>query len=73
MLGIIITKKAVPLAVYRNRLRRALREAFRSHRTGTTNHAVLLTISTKIPAEKKDINDILLPEWTSLLKQLAQL
>ena len=73
MLGIRISKKSVPLAVYRNKLRRSLRENFRAHQTMTSNYAVLLTITTKIPAEKKDINDILLPEWTSLLKQLAQL
>ena len=73
MLGIRISKKSVPLAVYRNKLRRSLRENFRAHDTMPSNYAVLLSITTKIPAEKKDINDILLPEWTSLLKQLAQL
>jgi len=70
MLGIIISKKAVPLAVYRNSLRRALRERFRSFIAKQTSYAVLLTVASKIPAEKKVINDILLPEWTSLLKLL---
>ena len=70
MLGIRISKKAVPLAVYRNSLRRALREKFRTFITKQTSYAVLLTVASKIPAEKKVINDILLPEWTSLLKQL---
>tara|TARA_B100000902_G_scaffold382631_1_gene420526 strand:- start:411 stop:800 length:390 start_codon:yes stop_codon:yes gene_type:complete len=70
MLGIRISKKAIPLAVYRNRLRRALRERFRSFVTKQSSYAVLLTVVSKIPAEKKVINDILLPEWTSLLKRL---
>ncbi len=73
MLGIIISKKALPLAVSRNRLRRILRETFRSFEPQPMNHAVLLTIVSKIPAEKKDINDILLPEWKSLLKHLVSL
>tara|TARA_B100001057_G_scaffold120706_1_gene119396 strand:+ start:587 stop:811 length:225 start_codon:yes stop_codon:yes gene_type:complete len=72
MLGIKISKKAVPLAVYRNRLRRLLRATFRSFETKHSNYAVLLTIASKIPAEKKVINDILLPEWISLLKLLYQ-
>ena len=72
MLGIRISKKAVPLAVYRNSLRRALRETFRSFMTKPINYGVLLTIASKIPAEKKAINDILLPEWISLLKLLYQ-
>jgi len=71
MLGIRISKKAVPLAVSRNSLRRFLRERFRRNSTKTSNYAVLLTITAKIPAEKKDINDILLPEWISLLKHLT--
>lgn len=71
VLGIRISKKAVPLAVYRNSLRRTLRETFRTFSTEPINYGVLLTIASKIPAEKKDINDILLPEWISLLKQLV--
>ena len=70
MLGIRISKKAVPLAYYRNHLRRKLREYFRAHNKQANPYAVLLTITNKIPAEKKDINDILLPEWISLLNKL---
>ena len=70
ILGIRISKKNVPLAVSRNSLRRTLRETFRSFRFTNDSYAVLLTITTKIQAEKKDINDILLPEWKSLLNQL---
>ena len=69
MLGIRISKKALPLAVSRNSLRRKLRETFREH-SFINKYAVLLSISSKIQAEKKDINDILLPEWKSLLDQL---
>ena len=70
MLGIRISKKAVPLAVSRNSLRRKLRETFRQHTFFNHQYAILLSISSKIQAEKKDINDILLPEWKSLLDQL---
>ena len=70
MLGIRISKKALPLAVSRNSLKRKLRETFRAHLFINNPYAVLLSISSKIQAEKKDINDILLPEWKSLLDQL---
>jgi ribonuclease P protein component len=69
ILGIRVSKKNVPLAVSRNSLRRMLRETFRGYRF-TESYAILLTITSKIQAEKKDINDILLPEWKSLLDQL---
>ena len=69
-LGIKISKKAMPLAVSRNSLRRRLRENFRSNEFKSGTYAILLSISNKIQAEKKDINDILLREWTSLLNQL---
>ena len=70
MLGIRISKRNVPLAVSRNSLRRMLRENFRGFRFTNDSYAVLLTLTSKIQAEKKDINDILLPEWKSLLDQL---
>jgi len=70
ILGIRISKKNVPLAVSRNSLRRMLRETFRGYRFTDESYAILLTITSKIQAEKKDINDILLPEWKSLLDQL---
>ena len=70
MLGIRISKKFVPLAVSRNSLRRMLRETFRGHQFTNEYYVVLLSITNKIQAEKKDINDILLPEWKSLLDQL---
>jgi ribonuclease P protein component len=70
MLGIRISKKALPLAVSRNSLRRKLRESFRKYSFANNPYAILLSISSKIQAEKKDINDILLPEWKSLLDQL---
>ena len=69
-LGIKISKKSLPLAVSRNSLRRRLREKFRSNQFKSEPYAILLSISNKIQAEKKDINDILLREWTSLLNQL---
>jgi len=47
-----------------------LRETFRGYQFTDESYAILLTITSKIQAEKKDINDILLPEWKSLLDQL---
>jgi len=47
-----------------------LRETFRRFRFTNDSYAAFLTITSKIQAEKKDINDILLPEWKSLLDQL---
>ena len=47
-----------------------LRETFRGHQFTNEYYVVLLSITNKIQAEKKDINDILLPEWKSLLDQL---
>ena len=70
MLGIRISKKAIHLAVSRNSLRRMLRETFRQHSFIHNSYVILLSISCKIQAEKKDINDILLPEWKSLLDRL---
>tara|TARA_B100000282_G_scaffold48960_1_gene30825 strand:- start:49 stop:384 length:336 start_codon:yes stop_codon:yes gene_type:complete len=69
-LGIIIPKKYLPLAVSRNGLRRKIRGNFRNHEFGENAFGVLLALRTKIQAEKKAINDILLPEWKSLLSQL---
>jgi len=69
-IGVKISKKALPLAVSRNSLRRCLIEKFRSIEFKSQPYAILLSISNKIQAEKKDINDILLREWTSLLNQL---
>ena len=69
-LGIIIPKKIIPLSVTRNTLRRKIRGLFRDKKTSDFSYEVLLTISMKIQAEKKTINDILMREWTSLLNQL---
>ena len=69
-LGIIIPKKIIPLSVTRNALRRKIRGLFRDKNTHDYSYEVLLTITTKIQAEKKTINDILMREWTSLLNQL---
>ncbi len=70
MIGIRIPKKLIPLAVSRNSLRRKIREVFKSQLQLKASYAVLLTLTGKIDAEKKDINDILLPECKSLLNQL---
>ena len=36
-LGIVVAKKHIPLAVNRNKIKRAIRESFRHHRAGTYN------------------------------------
>ena len=69
-LGIIIPKKIIPLSVTRNALRRKIRALFRDKKPPDYSYEVLLTITMKIQAEKKIINDILMREWISLLNQL---
>ena len=69
-LGIVIPKKVVPLSVARNSLRRKLRGFFRDQKFSDGPYVILLSLTTKIQAEKKIINDILMREWKSLLSQL---
>ena len=68
-LGILIPKKYLPLAVSRNSLRRNIRAIFRSQHA---NYLLLVRLMSKIEAEKKTINAILIPEWKSLLDQLKK-
>ena len=44
---------------------------YRNLRGRDSKYEILVTLTTKILAEKKAINDILLPEWKSLLDQLS--
>ena len=69
-LGIVIPKRIVPLSVTRNSLRRRMRGFFRDQKFPNGSYVVLLSLTTKIQAEKKIINDILMREWKSLLSQL---
>lgn len=69
-LGIIIPKKIVPLSVSRNTLRRKIRGLFRNLKNSHSSYEILLSLTSKIEAEKKTINDILMREWKSLLDQL---
>ena len=69
-LGIVIPKRVVPLSVARNSLRRRLRGFFRDQKFSDGPYVILLSLTTKIQAEKKIINDILMREWKSLLSQL---
>ena len=68
-LGILTPKKHLPLAVSRNSLRRNIRAIFRSQ---DVNYSLLVKLISKIEAEKKNINAILIPEWKSLLDQLKK-
>ena len=69
-LGIVIPKRIVPLSVTRNCLRRRMRGFFRDQKFPKGSYVILLSLTTKIQAEKKIINDILMREWKSLLSQL---
>ena len=69
-LGILISKRFIPLAVSRNSVRRAMREIYRNMDHKVYCYCILVGVTSKILAEKKAINDILLPEWKSLLDQL---
>lgn len=54
-LGVIISKKFVPLAVDRNRLKRQVRELFRkSIVTKNHNYDILVLVRTKITSQNKD-------------------
>ena len=69
-LGIVIPKKIIPLSANRNSLRRRIRGFFRDQQFSNGPYVILLSLTTKIQAEKKIINDILMREWKSLLNQL---
>ena len=62
-IAIQITKKSVKLAVTRNRIRRTIRESFRSLLPGLPPYDILVLITSKISSEKHEISDILIQEW----------
>jgi hypothetical protein len=47
-----------------------MRGFFRDQKFPNGSYVILLSLTTKIQAEKKIINDILMREWKSLLSQL---
>ena len=71
-IAIQITKKAVKLAVIRNRIRRTIRESFRDYLGELGSFDILLLISSKIYSEKDEISDILMQEWKLSIKLLQQ-
>ena len=71
-LAIQITKKAVKLAVIRNRIRRTIRESFRDCLRELGPFDIFLLISSKIYSEKNEISDILMQEWKLSIKSLQQ-
>ena len=71
MLGIMLSKKAVPGAAQRNNIKRRFKCLFAKNKNRAITYAALLLIRIKIQAEKKDINDILEREWKSLIEQLG--
>ena len=48
-----------------------MRGMYRNQRGQVAQFEILVSLRVKIVAEKKAINDILLPEWKSLLDQLS--
>jgi len=71
-IAIQILKKAVKLAVTRNRIRRTIRESFRSILTELPPYDMLVLITSKISSEKHEISDILMQEWILSIKSLQQ-
>ena len=71
-IAIQVTKKAVKLAVIRNRIRRMIRESFRDSSRELGSLDILLLISSKIYSEKYEISDILMQEWKLSIKSLQQ-
>ena len=71
-IAIQITKKAVKLAVTRNRIRRTIRESFRSLLPELPSYDILVLITSKISSEKHEISDILIQEWILSIKLLQQ-
>ena len=47
-----------------------MRGFFRDQKFSNGTYVILLSLTSKIQAEKKTINDILMREWKSLLNQL---
>jgi len=71
-IAIQITKKAVKLAVIRNRIRRTIRESFRSLLPDLPSCDILVLITSKISSDKHEISDILIQEWILSIKSLQQ-
>ena len=71
-IAIQITKKAVKLAVIRNRIRRTIRESFRALLPELPSCDMLVLITSKISSEKHEISDILIQEWILSIKSLQQ-
>ena len=71
-LGIQISKKSIKLAVLRNRIRRTIRENFRSLHSSIEPYDLLFIISSNIPSGKHELSDILMQEWKSSIKLLSE-
>ena len=71
-LGVQISKKSIKLAVIRNRVRRNVRENFRSIYASIGSYDLLFIISSKISSAKHELSDILMQEWKSSIKLLSQ-
>ena len=71
-LAVLITKKAVNLAVTRNKVRRKIKEDFRTKCLSLPRHDFLVIISSKINSEKHEISDILMQEWKKSTESLSK-
>ena len=71
-LAVLITKKAINLAVTRNKVRRKIKEDFRTKCVSLPKYDFLVIISSKINSEKHEISDILMHEWKKSTESLSK-
>ncbi len=71
-LGVILSKKAVNLAVLRNKIRRKLREEFKKDIKELGSYDILIVITRKINIQKENLCDDLIQEWKKLKKSLLK-
>ena len=68
-LGMIITKKCLPLSVQRNAVKRIIRESFRLHQQLTQGWDVVIISRYRLPTAKtEDLNHSLERYWRELSK-----
>ena len=71
-LGVILSKKAVNLAVLRNKIRRKLREEFKKDIKELGSYDILIVITRKTETEKNKLANNLIREWKKLKKSLPK-
>lgn len=79
-LGLIIAKKHIPLAVNRNKIKRAIRESFRQKLNGeivntqmTSFDVIVLAKSSVAQLDNAQLNEELIKQWLRLIAKRQQL